>query len=79
MAKISSGYRDVNTYGLNMSDRGSELSKRRLTICVVGSGGVGKSSITLRYLNEQLPEVFNITAVSLLFIVCVCVHNSQTK
>ena len=33
------------------------LSKRRLTICVVGSGGVGKSSLTVRYLNNHFPEV----------------------
>lgn len=32
-------------------------SKRRLTICVVGSGGVGKSSLTVRYLNNHFPEV----------------------
>lgn len=34
-----------------------QTSKRRLTICVVGSGGVGKSSLTVRYLNNHFPEV----------------------
>lgn len=34
-----------------------KTSKRRLTICVVGSGGVGKSSLTVRYLNNHFPEV----------------------
>ena len=33
------------------------LSKRRLTVCVVGSGGVGKSSLTVRYLQGHFPEV----------------------
>ena len=33
------------------------LSLRRLTICVVGMGGVGKSSLTLRYMNGHFPEV----------------------
>ena len=33
------------------------LSKRRLTVCVVGSGGVGKSSLTIRYLQGHFPEV----------------------
>ena len=32
-------------------------SERRLTICVVGSGGVGKSSITMRFINGVFPEV----------------------
>ena len=32
-------------------------SKRRLTVCVVGSGGVGKSSLTVRYLHNHFPEV----------------------
>lgn len=36
---------------------GKQPSKRRLTICVVGSGGVGKSSLTVRYLNNHFPEV----------------------
>ena len=41
-----------------MSDRSeSPLSKRRLTICIVGSGGVGKSSLTVRYLQGTFPEV----------------------
>ena len=35
----------------------NQASKRRLTICVVGSGGVGKSSLTVRYLNNHFPEV----------------------
>lgn len=39
----------------------NKLSKRRLTVCVVGSGGVGKSSITLRYINGHFPEVNNST------------------
>ena len=30
---------------------------RRLTLCVVGSGGVGKSSLTCRYLQGDFPEV----------------------
>ena len=34
-----------------------QRSKRRITICVVGSGGVGKSSLTVRYLNNHFPEV----------------------
>ena len=33
------------------------LSKRRLTICVVGSGGVGKSSLTIRFLKGVFSEV----------------------
>ena len=33
------------------------VSHRRLTVCVIGSGGVGKSSITLRYINGHFPEV----------------------
>lgn len=41
-------------------------------MCVVGSGGVGKSSITLRYLNDRFPEVFTVARVSPLFM-CVCV------
>lgn len=42
----------------SMSDRlETPLSKRRLTFCVVGSGGVGKSSLTVRYLNGHFPEV----------------------
>ena len=32
------------------------VSKRRLTICVVGSGGVGKSSLVTRYLHGHFPE-----------------------
>ncbi len=32
-------------------------SEKRLTICVVGSGGVGKSSLTVRYLQGHFPEV----------------------
>ena len=32
-------------------------SKRRLAVCVVGSGGVGKSSFTVRYLQNHFPEV----------------------
>ena len=41
-----------------MSERSeSPLSKRRLTICIVGSGGVGKSSLTVRYLQGTFPEV----------------------
>ena len=64
-----------------MSDRGSELSKRRLTVCVVGSGGVGKSSITLRYLNGQFPEVsvFIHSAFPVLFIVFVNNSPSDTS
>lgn len=33
------------------------ISNRRLTICVVGSGGVGKSSLVTRYLHGHFPEV----------------------
>lgn len=33
------------------------LSKRPLTICVVGSGGVGKSSLTIRFLKGVFTEV----------------------
>ena len=33
------------------------LSKRPLTICVVGSGGVGKSSLTIRFLKGTFSEV----------------------
>ena len=41
-----------------MEDDGvRRVSKRRLTICVIGSGGVGKSSLTLRYINGHFPEV----------------------
>ncbi len=37
---------------------GPKLScKRRLTFCVVGNGGVGKSSLTVRYLQGHFPEV----------------------
>lgn len=32
-------------------------AEKRLTICVVGSGGVGKSSLTVRYLQGHFPEV----------------------
>ena len=35
------------------------VSKGRLTLCVVGSGGVGKSSLTVRYLHGNFPEVNN--------------------
>lgn len=35
------------------------ISKGRLTLCVVGSGGVGKSSLTIRYLQGHFPEVGN--------------------
>ena len=37
-----------------------QRSKRRITICVVGSGGVGKSSLTVRYLNNHFPEVSSV-------------------
>lgn len=37
--------------------RPQPTSKRKLTLCVVGSGGVGKSSITIRYLQGHFPEV----------------------
>jgi small GTP-binding protein len=37
------------------------LSKRRLTICVVGSGGVGKSSLTVRFLKGIFPEFYDPT------------------
>ena len=33
------------------------LSKRPLTVCVVGSGGVGKSSLTIRFLKGVFTEV----------------------
>nr|ABD65422.1 Rap1-like [Suberites domuncula] len=36
-------------------------SKRKLTLCVVGSGGVGKSSLTVRYLQGQFPEYYDPT------------------
>ena len=29
-----------------------------ITLCVVGSGGVGKSCVTLRYLKDEFVEVF---------------------
>ena len=32
-------------------------AEKRLTICVVGSGSVGKSSLTVRYLQGHFPEV----------------------
>jgi GTPase SAR1 family protein len=32
------------------------ISKGRLTLCLVGSGGVGKSSFTIRYLHGHFPE-----------------------
>ncbi len=35
----------------------SEVSRSRLTLCIVGSGGVGKSSLTVRYLHGHFPEV----------------------
>lgn len=35
----------------------TQVSKGRLTLCVVGSGGVGKSSLTVRYLHGRFPEV----------------------
>ena len=37
----------------------SEVSSpgNRLILCVIGSGGVGKSSLTIRYLHGQFPEV----------------------
>ncbi len=31
--------------------------KKKLTLCVVGSGGVGKSSLTVRYLQGHFSEV----------------------
>lgn len=34
-----------------------EESRSRLTLCVVGSGGVGKSSLTVKYLHGHFPEV----------------------
>lgn len=39
------------------TDGSRRQSKRKLTICVIGSGGVGKSSLTLRYINGHFPEV----------------------
>lgn len=40
---------------------GSEVvSKGKLTLCVVGSGGVGKSSLIIRYLHGHFPEVFHV-------------------
>ena len=39
------------------TDGPRRLAKRKLTICVIGSGGVGKSSLTLRYINGHFPEV----------------------
>ena len=36
------------------------VSKSRLTLCVVGSGGVGKSSLTIKYLHGHFPEVNNV-------------------
>lgn len=44
-------------------------SEKRLTICVVGSGGVGKSSLTVRYLQGHFPEV-SCCAVVLLQLIC---------
>ena len=38
-------------------DENGPLSKSRLSICVVGTGGVGKSSLTLRYTSGSFPEV----------------------
>ena len=40
-----------------MDGEDKSLSTRRLTICVVGSGGVGKSSLTVRFLKGIFPEV----------------------
>ncbi len=51
------------------SKEGSEPileSTRRLTICVVGSGGVGKSSLVTRYLHGHFPEVYDPTVGKLM-------------
>ena len=47
------------TTRVDMTERPPDrkLCKRRLTVCVVGSGGVGKSSLTIRYLHGHFPEV----------------------
>lgn len=48
------------------TDGVKRVSHRRLTICVIGSGGVGKSSLTLRYINGHFPEVNTLHYDSLL-------------
>ena len=39
------------------SPQSEAVSNERLTLCVIGSGGVGKSSLTIRYLHGHFPEV----------------------
>ena len=39
----------------------SPYNNPRLCVCVVGSGGVGKSSITVRFLEDRFPEYYDPT------------------
>ena len=39
---------------------GLEADDHRITLCVVGSGGVGKSCVTVRYLKDEFIEVCSV-------------------
>ena len=61
----------VRSYSSESDSNGHQPSaEKRLTICVVGSGGVGKSSLTVRYLQGHFPEVswFHIICCAVLFL-----------
>lgn len=55
----SNGRRRRESSSESESNSHQPVADKRLTICVIGSGAVGKSSLTVRYLQGHFPEVSN--------------------